>query len=102
MAVVVKGDPEMPSTAAKSFVRMIHDPNRSVQSSLKKTYNVIFKRGESHPDWIVVRCEELHVNTQGKTEQEAQKNMIEAINLVVDELGLEKEFNLNIQRKFSD
>jgi predicted RNase H-like HicB family nuclease len=50
----------------------------------------------------VVRCEELHVNTQGKTEQEAQKNMIEAINLVVDELGLEKEFNLNIQRKFSD
>ena len=66
---------------------------------LKRTYNVSLRAGEN--GWIVVRCKELHVNTQGKTEQEAIKNAIAAINLVVNELGLEKEFNLNLQRNFS-
>lgn len=102
MSLVVKSKPVTVTTGSATTVWTKPQLNDPVNTVLKKTYNVIIKRGESHPDWFVVRCEELHVNTQGKTYEEAVSNAIEAINLVVDELGLEKTFNLNIQRRFSD
>lgn len=69
MSVVVKTELTMASTASATTVMLMSHSNSPVNPVLKKTYNVILQHGESHPDWTVVRCEELHVNTQGKTEE---------------------------------
>jgi predicted RNase H-like HicB family nuclease len=74
--------------------------NSTIGASLKRVYNIEFSKGEN--GWIVVRCLDLPgLNTQGKDEKEATKNTVEAIELMEEELGRNKEFNLSIQYKFS-
>jgi predicted RNase H-like HicB family nuclease len=90
----------IPSSLFPAVILDIMMDDSPPQQRLKKTYNVVLAPGESHTDWSIARCDELHVNTQGKTAEEAIQNAHEAINLVVDELGLEKDFILRIQRKF--
>jgi predicted RNase H-like HicB family nuclease len=37
--------------------------------------------------WYVARCPELNVTSQGQTFEEAQKNLIEAIELYIESFG---------------
>ena len=37
--------------------------------------------------WYVARCPELNVTTQGKTIEEAKKNLAEAIELYIESFG---------------
>lgn len=40
-------------------------------------------------DWYVARCPELNVTSQGKTIEEAKKNLKEAIELYIESFGIE-------------
>ena len=51
---------------------------------------------------IFARCEELHVNSEGKTEEEAIKNVKEAIDLMLEDLNKSKHFSIKLIRKYSD
>jgi len=92
--------PSEPSPATHVSVLAMISQETILVPTVKKTYNVVLTKGES--GWIVVKVPELRgLNTQGRTEDEAIKNAIVAIELMLEELGQEKEFNLNIQRKLS-
>lgn len=72
----------------------------SQTTTARQTYSIVLAQGED--GWIVVKCPELlGVITQGKTEKEALQNAIEAIELMLDELGRDKEFNVIVTRKTS-
>lgn len=71
--------------------------HRAEKHIVRKSYSVVLQKGQD--GWIVVRCPELQVVTQGKDEQEALRNAIEAIDLMLEELGRDKEFNLIVIRK---
>ncbi len=62
----------------------------------RKSYNLVLEKGEG--DWILAHCEELHVHTQGKTNDKAIRHAVEAIELMV---GSDKEFSLTIRQIFS-
>ncbi|MEM1951512.1 MAG: type II toxin-antitoxin system HicB family antitoxin [Candidatus Nitrosocaldus sp.] len=64
-----------------------------------KSYTIILEQGLD--GYIVVRCLELPVVTQGKDENEAIRNAIEAIELVIEELGINDRFNLIIRRLYT-
>jgi predicted RNase H-like HicB family nuclease len=90
--------PPIPSSALFGWSPPAQDP--TIKYTPQRTYNVEFTKGEK--GWIVVRCRDLPgLNTQGRDEKEAVKNSIEAIELYEEEIGRDKEFNLNIQYKFS-
>ena len=52
--------------------------------------------------WIVAKCSELNVVTQGKTLEEIEKNVIEAIELALEATSNNNEFTLRILKKLSD
>lgn len=86
------------STAASDAITFEHK-KRVVQTTvIRKSYTVVLETGED--GWIVVRCPDLPgVVTQGKTTDEAVRNAIDAIELMLEELGHDKEFNLIVTRK---
>jgi len=59
----------------------------------RTSYNLVLEKGEGN--WVLAHCKELHVHTQGKTNEEAIRNAIEAIELMV---GSDKEFSLTIRQ----
>jgi len=48
--------------------------------------------------WIIAKCPALNVVTQGKTIKEAKKNAREAMDLMVEEFGKDKEFSIIVKR----
>ena len=64
----------------------------------KKEYVVTLNKDTD--GWIFARCNELHANSQGKTESEAIENVKDAINLMIEELKKSKNFSLKIVRKY--
>lgn len=51
---------------------------------MTKKYNAIITKGKS---WYVARCVELSVTSQGKTIEEGQKNLKEAVELYIESFG---------------
>ena len=69
----------------------------SQKATTRQTYIIVLEQGED--GWIVVKCLDLPgVVTQGKTENEAIKNAMDAIRLMLEELGIDKEFNVIVLR----
>lgn len=62
----------------------------------RKEYLVEFEQGDD--GWIVAKCPEVNVVTQGKTPEELQQNVIEAVELA---LGEDKQFIVRMVEKFS-
>lgn len=59
----------------------------------KETFRIYLNEGED--GWIVVTSPDLKpLVTQGKTEDEAIANAYEAAELLLEESGLKKDFNL--------
>jgi predicted RNase H-like HicB family nuclease len=69
-------------------------------STISKTYEVILDKDED--GIIFARCNELHANTEGKTEAEAKTNVKEAIELMVEDLEKDKDYSLKFIRRYSD
>ena len=80
-----------------------HEPNKiylqyqASQSILREQYSVIIEDGED--GMLIAKCPKLDVITQGKTENDALRNVIECIELMLDELGQAKEFSVVINKK---
>lgn len=52
-------------------------------------FTAIIRKGEK---WYVALCPEVDVVSQGKTVEKALKNLKEAVELYVEEMGIPKEF----------
>jgi predicted RNase H-like HicB family nuclease len=71
----------------------------AIDDKCRDTYTVQLKKGED--GWIIATVPELKgVVTQGKTEDEAEKNAAEATELMLEELGRNTEFTLVIKRVY--
>ena len=67
---------------------------------LRKEYVLNLTHGQD--GWLIGSCPELNVITQGKTQGEIERNAIEAIELVLEEISPnDKEFTLKIKSDFS-
>ena len=69
-------------------------------SAISKTYEVILDKDED--GIIFARCNELHANAEGKTEEEVKNNINEAIELMVEDLVKDKDYSLKFIRRYSD
>ena len=65
------------------------------QSQLKPTYSVELKK---EGDGFVITCPELSATTQGDTEKDAIKNMLEAIELVLETESKPNDFNIYVRK----
>ena len=63
--------------------------------SPRKSFSVVLAKGED--GWIVAKCSELNVVSQGRTYEEAEKNVVEAVELVLEDTAT-KEFSISITR----
>ena len=61
------------------------------ESQPKPTYTVHLKKED---DGFVITCTELNATTQGDTQDEAVKNIIEAIQLVLETENKINDFNI--------
>lgn len=70
----------------------------------KKTYAVVLTKHEEDMDSGIItgRCDELHANSQGSTYGEVVQNMKEAIELMTEDLGRDKEFNITVIQEYND
>jgi len=68
--------------------------------STLKEYVVTLDKDED--GMVFARCEELHANSEGKTEEEAIQNVKEAIELMLEDLNKSKHFSIKLIRKYSD
>lgn len=59
----------------------------------KPTYTVHLKKED---DGFVITCPELNATTQGDTQDEATKNIIEAIQLVLETENKKNDFNVYV------
>jgi predicted RNase H-like HicB family nuclease len=66
-------------------------------SALRDSYVVTIESGLD--DWLIAKCPTLNVVTQGKTQDEVTKNVVDAISLMLEELGKPKEFTILTRRK---
>lgn len=69
-------------------------------STISKTYKVILDKDED--GIIFARCDELHANVEGRTEEEIKTNINEAIELMVEDLVKDKGHNLKFIRRYND
>lgn len=66
-------------------------------TSISKTYEVILDKDED--GMIFARCNKLHANAEGKTEAEAKTNIKEAIDLMIEDLGKNKDYSIKFIRR---
>ena len=71
--------------------------NQIPKSTLREVHVVTIEDGED--GMLVAKCPELNVITQGKTVEDTQYNVIEAIELMREELGKENEFSIDVRRQ---
>ncbi len=69
----------------------------STSTVSEKTYQVILDKDED--GMIFARCNELHATAEGNTEDEAKDSVKEAIKLMVEDLGEDKDHSLKFIRK---
>lgn len=69
-------------------------------STISKTYEVILDKDED--GIIFARCNKLHANAEGRTEEEVKTNIKEAIELMVEDLVKDKDYSLKFIRRYSD
>lgn len=62
----------------------------------RESFLVTLEKGED--GWIVAKCMELAVVTQGKTYDEAERNAVDAIELVLDDSEKTKQFSISVRR----
>ena len=67
------------------------------EQEYRKEYLVQIEHGENN--WMIAKCPEVHVVTQGKNLDDLQLNVIEAIELVLDN---DKQFTVRMVEKSSD
>jgi len=84
--------------SSPSIVRLI-PVAQETKSTERQTIRVVLEQGQD--GWFVVSSPDLEsLVTQGKTEEQAERKAVDAIELILEELGQEKEFNLIVTRKF--
>ena len=71
----------------------------STSEVTKKTYQVVLDKDDD--GIIFARCNELHANSEGRTEAEAKANIKEAIDLMVEDLKKGKDYSIKFIRKYS-
>lgn len=69
-------------------------------TSISKTYEVILDKDED--GIIFARCNELHANAEGRTEKEVKTNINEAIELMIEDIGKNKDYSIKFIRRYSD
>lgn len=69
----------------------------TAQSNLKDSHVVTVEDGED--GMLVARCPELGVVTQGRSADDVQRNTLEAVGLMREELGRGGEFGIYIRRE---
>lgn len=69
-----------------------------IESTTLDLHLVTLENGED--GMIIAKCSEINVITQGKTFEDAEKNIVEAINLMREELEKDKEFSISVRRIF--
>ena len=80
----------------ESVVSSLRAKDKVEESVIRRSYRIVLEKGQD--GWIVVRCPDLQgVVTQGKTEAEAIRNAIEAIELMLEELGKDNKFNIIVR-----
>ena len=77
-----------------------YESNRSPveKNHLRDLHLVTLEEGED--GMIIAKCKEINVITQGKSFDDAEKNIVEAISLMREELGKDKEFSISARRIF--
>jgi predicted RNase H-like HicB family nuclease len=82
--------------SSSAGARVVLGPERAVTHvNARQTYHVALQRGQD--GWIVAKCLELPgAISQGKTVEEAQRNIIEAISLLLEDIhkGEAQEFSI--------
>ena len=68
----------------------------TAQSNLRDAHVVTLEDGQD--GMLVARCPELNVVTQGRGADDAQRNALEAVELMREELGRGGEFSIYIRR----
>lgn len=71
--------------------------NQVPQSILRDVHVVTIEDGED--GMLVAKCPELNVVTQGRDLKGVQYNVVEAVELMREDLGKDKEFSVDIRRK---
>jgi len=66
--------------------------------TIRKPYQVTIRKGQD--GYIVAKCSELHVVSQGKTEEGAIMDAVEFMESVLEEQGKKKEFSIRLNRKY--
>lgn len=61
----------------------------------RKTYDVTLQKED---DWVIAQCQELNVVSQGKSFEEAEINVIQAIEIVLEDQGNTEEFSISVRR----
>ena len=64
--------------------------------TLRSPYRVTIRKGQD--GYVVAKCSELHVVSQGKTEEDAIMDAIEFMESVLEEQGKNKAFSIRIKR----
>ena len=70
--------------------------NTEMKSNLRDHHIVTLEEGED--GMIVAKCAEINVITQGKFMDDTEKNVVEAVSLMREELGKDKEFSISLRR----
>jgi predicted RNase H-like HicB family nuclease len=82
--------------SSSAGARVVLGPQNVVtQVNARQTYHVALQRGQD--GWIVAKCIELPgAISQGKTVEEAQRSIIEAISLLLEDIhkGKTQEFSI--------
>ncbi len=65
---------------------------------LRDFHLVTLEEGEN--GMIIAKCTEINVITQGKSFDDAERNVVEAISLMREELEKDKEFSISVRRIF--
>ncbi len=69
-----------------------------IKSITRDLHLVTLETGED--GMVIAKCPEINVITQGKTFEDAEKNIVEAINLMREELEKDKEFSISVRTIF--
>lgn len=65
--------------------------------TIRQPYQITIRKGQD--GYIVAKCSELHVVSQGKTEAGAIMDAVEFMESVLEEQGKKKEFSITLNRK---
>jgi predicted RNase H-like HicB family nuclease len=81
------------TTGNNASIPVKRDIAQNIAQDTKETYRIFLEKGLD--GWIVVTSPDLKsLVTQGKTEDDAIANAYEATELLLEESGQKKEFNL--------